>query len=61
MTGPTQAYVARVVAPHFVAGIVIDQGEVVYAAPILKWMVGMRGREVATHCARKSWEVRRVE
>ena len=33
---------AYVEAPHFTAGMVIQAGEVVRAAPILKWTVGRR-------------------
>lgn len=57
---PTQAYVARVVAPHFVAGIEVDQGEIVSTAPILKYMVGWKGREVIAYCVRRGWDVRRL-
>lgn len=46
----------RVVAPHFVAGIVARDGVVVRAAPILRRRVlGKNGREVAACCAREGW------
>lgn len=31
----------RVVAPHLVAGLIIQDGHCIHAAPILGWAVGM--------------------
>lgn len=46
----------RITAPHFVAGFVAD-GAVVSreCAPILSYMRGWSGRQVADYCKRKSW------
>lgn len=53
--------VIRIVAPHFVAGIVPHNGRVVNAAPILRYMIHWTGREVAAYCAKKGWSWQRVE
>jgi hypothetical protein len=46
----------RVVAPHFVAGLVVRGGRVVEAAPILRrHVIGLDGRAFAAVCARKGW------
>ena len=52
----------RVVAPHFVAGVVIDAGGVVIdAAPILRYCKGKSVVWTLTLCARKGWEARYVK
>lgn len=43
----------RVVAPHFVAGIVRGGP----CAPILAYMKGWTLREIKSYCARKGWKV----
>jgi hypothetical protein len=40
MSEPGDLY--RVVVPHFVAGVIVREGVVVEAAPILRWAVGKR-------------------
>lgn len=45
----------RVVAPHFVAGIIVDGGACVHAAPILHWAVGRKQDELRAYFARKGW------
>ncbi len=47
----------RVVAPHFVAGIV-RSGPV---APIIRYMKGWTLREIESYCAKKGWTVERME
>jgi len=49
----------RITAPHFVAGIVADS-VVTRAAPILGYMRGWDGRQVADYCKRKGWTWERV-
>jgi len=51
----------RIVAPHFVAGLIHHDGRVVEAAPILRFMVGWSGRQVAGYCARRGWAWERVK
>lgn len=36
----TESALVRVVAPHFVAGIVMRRGRCFLAAPILRWCIG---------------------
>lgn len=45
----------RVDAPHFVAGLVLDDGLCVQAAPILNWTVGKRWAELRVYFDRKRW------
>ena len=47
----------RVVAPHFVAGLVIDgDGRCVGAAPILKWAIGKTRGELSRYFRARGWE-----
>jgi hypothetical protein len=46
----------RIVAPHFVAGLCVQDGLVVEAAPILGWSVGRRWSEVRAYMVRKGWK-----
>lgn len=50
----------RIVAPHFVAGIDAEDGRVVEAAPILRYMIGWTGPQVAAYCTRKGWTWERL-
>lgn len=47
----------RIVAPHFVAGVLVEGGRIVGAAPILRWAVHKRLSELAAYCRRKGWEM----
>ena len=49
----------RIVAPHFVAGVVLKDERVIYAAPILKWMAGWTVDRVEGYCRSKGWEFQR--
>lgn len=52
---------ARIVAPHFVAGIVLDErARVAQAAPIIGYMHGWTARRVAAYVDRKGWVIARV-
>lgn len=55
----TRCMLLVVTAPHFVAGAVWEKrgGEwhCTNAAPILKWMVGMRPDAVSDYLTRKRW------
>lgn len=47
----------RVVAPHFVAGV-IASGDLVYqAAPILYWSVGRSFSYLRDYCRAKGWSI----
>ena len=50
------AMLVRVVAPHFVAGLVLREGFVVEAAPILKWAIGRNRAYLSPYFERKGWE-----
>jgi hypothetical protein len=51
----------QVTAPHFCAGLVLDEtGTVVEAAPILGWTVGKHWRELRPYFAKRRWTARRV-
>lgn len=47
-------------APHFYAGLVHESGRVTATAPILRYMLGWTGRQVADYCAKKGWRWVRV-
>lgn len=48
---------ARIEAPHFVAGIVLKNDVVVIAADILKYMGGWTREQVRNYCNTKGWRV----
>lgn len=50
----------RVVAPHFVAGLVTDGDRVVEAAPILRWTMGRSRPQLRERFSRLHYEVQRV-
>jgi hypothetical protein len=45
----------RVVAPHFVAGLIMRDDVCVEAAPILRWALGKSRDELRAYFARKGW------
>jgi type IV secretory pathway protease TraF len=45
----------RIEAPHFVAGIVAEDGRVARTAPILRYMLGWDGQRVAAYVRSKGW------
>lgn len=48
--------IVRVEAPHFVAGIILNEaGICIEAAPILRWAVGKRREELLPYFKRKKW------
>lgn len=51
----TEGVLVRIVAPHFVAGVDAEDGRVVRAAPILRYMLDWDGVRVAGYCAQKGW------
>lgn len=53
---PTTTLV-RVVAPHFVAGLIIGRNErCTEAAPILNWAINKSRSELQSYFARKGWK-----
>jgi len=45
----------QITAPHFVAGLVIEEGSVKRVAPIIKYMRGYTIEKVRKYCERKGW------
>jgi hypothetical protein len=45
----------RVVAPHFVAGLVMQGDRCTHAAPILAWAVGRSRKALQAAFARQGW------
>lgn len=43
-------------APYFCAGVVIEDGRVVRAAPIIHYMRGWSQTRAMDYCRRKGWE-----
>lgn len=52
--------VYRIVAPHLCAGLVVVNGIVTEAAPILKYMRGWQITRVRGYCNHKGWTVEMV-
>lgn len=50
----------RISAPHFVAGVIAENGCVMQTAPILHYMRGWNGARVAAYVTRKGWRWERV-
>lgn len=47
----------RIVAPRFVAGVLVDvSGHVVEAAPILRYATGWTGRRLRGYAAARGWQ-----
>lgn len=57
------AITVRIVAPHFVAGLVYDDcaNKVVEAAPILKYMLNWNRVMVKRYCGWKKWKASIVQ
>lgn len=50
-----------ITAPHFVAAVVLDEGTVVRAAPIVHYMIDWDMETVVKYCKSKNWKVEFVE
>lgn len=51
----------RMVAPYFVAGVVIDKGVVTRAAPIIGWAVGKHPNKLWGWVGGRGYEIEKVE
>src|SRR5262245_40073478 len=58
---PVTEILVRVVAPHFVAGVVARDGRIVEAAPILYWMMGFDGRQFFKACSQRLWHFETID
>lgn len=54
------AAVVVIDAPHFYAALIVTDGVVTEAAPILRWMLGWNRREVWRKLQLKGWRVAAV-
>jgi hypothetical protein len=52
---PIETFV-RVVAPHFVAGLIVVDNRVFEAAPILSWMIGKDQQWIRSYFKKKGWK-----
>lgn len=50
----------RIVAPYFVAGIIIIKDNVVQTAPIVHYMRDWNLARVRSYCRQKQWEIEPV-
>lgn len=48
---------ARILAPTFAAGFEYRRERVVYAAPIIRYMLGWPLNRVRAYCAKKKWRL----
>lgn len=57
----SRADLVRVVAPHFVAGVLVNSElHIVVAAPILGWARGKHIAWLADYCKAKGWGVEAI-
>lgn len=57
---PLPEELVRIVAPHFVAGLVMKGDTCVHAAPILLWAIGWRTEKLRAFFAHKKWLATRL-
>jgi hypothetical protein len=50
----------QVTARHFVAGMVVREGRIAEAPPILQWTTNWRWDQFLIHAGRKGWRVEEV-
>lgn len=51
----------QVRAPHFTAGIILENGKVVEAAPILRWTLGKTHEWLREYFIKKEWKAVQVK
>jgi hypothetical protein len=54
---PRRHALLQITAPHYCAGIVIGDGMIIDAAPILRWTIGKRLWDVQQYFFRKKFEI----
>lgn len=47
----------RIVAPHFVCGVIVEHDRITTAAPIVKYMINWTVQRLQTYAAGKGWTV----
>lgn len=53
--GAMKGVLVRVVASHFVAGLIVHRRAVVHSAPILRYLIGRDFAYAADYFKRKNW------
>lgn len=51
---------AQITAPHFCAGLELDDGRVTFAAPIISYMQNWTRDRVRDYCGARGWSIRIV-
>ncbi|WP_442784047.1 hypothetical protein [Collimonas fungivorans] len=51
----------QIEAPHFVAGVELQDGRVTLVAPILGWARGIPEGQLRAYCQRKRWRVYEIK
>lgn len=51
----------QITAPHYCAGLIVEDGKVTQAAPILKWSIGKSWREVKKYLIAKGYHGEALE
>lgn len=50
----------QITAPHFCAGIIVENNVIIKAAPILRWMTDKDIGFIKEYCKKKKWTVYKV-
>ena len=50
----------RIEAPHYVAGIIVEDGVCKMAAPILSWSVGKKEEFLLNYFKKKNFDIRKL-
>ncbi len=56
-TQSSRSSMIQIIAPHYTAGLMIFNGRVIEAAPIVRWMVGKSIDYVYSYCQRKGYRI----
>jgi hypothetical protein len=51
----------QIKAPHFTAGIILEDGKTIKTAPIIRYMKGWSVPEVLHYCRKNAWTCIEVE
>jgi hypothetical protein len=51
----------QITAPHFCAGVDLENNKVIAYAPIVKYMKGWTENKIRNYCKSKKWDVKEVD
>jgi len=51
----------RIEAPHFVAGVILENSICIKAAPIVSWMWNNSLHAITEYCKFKGWKIKEVK